>query len=646
VIQICQLTSLEILDLGRNKLKVLPPELVKLTSLKVLSVEKNRIEELPLFLADMASLQILKLAGNPLRFPPPEVFDPQASSPPNNGYQDSVEMDHVVVTSQVKRYLRQKAVQDRSETESGEEEFSEGTETPRPIKRVMSGRFPIRVNGSDMSDLRSPALPRPPPIPSRSHYRGLSQQNAALRRPNVAPLAINGLSANERLRSNSENILQASRNSTAADRSRRMGIVSKKSELSTVDESRSNRHSHYRGLSHGSAMSGNSNGSVRNARSPASPADSISSRSNYVRRLSSLPERKRISTSPDRIIEGSKGILYALFQIHPHIEGLIGLTRDGTDKRTSLEAVFYNANTHVEDLDRHLQDYDSYTDEDEDATPRSNEAVHRACLTAVNAYTHVCTLLRNSVATIVENADPRYIRTLMLLLYGGIAEINNAGHALFSGQMGQVIHENDGFISESSEGTLRSLPRDKSMTPTRARPGMSRSRGATVIQYPSHLRVATDTTLQPSLNSSRMLTSATPRSGDSFISASGGRMTGGEVTDDDIIFEKIFLNLQQTSDLSVRSLPTVISHFNTAMEICSQQVTPEQPKIFWEILIQTAANALQITEALRFRLSNIKLKEPGIRTQGAFWELCNTFVDVSIPFCRLDSNTDLLCRTT
>ena len=122
-------------------------------------------------------------------------------------------------------------------------------------------------------------------------------------------------------------------------------------------------------------------------------------------------------------------------------------------------------------------------------------------------------------------------------------------------------------------------------------------------------------------------------------------MTGGEVTDDDIIFEKIFLNLQQTSDLSVRSLPTVISHFNTAMEICSQQVTPEQPKIFWEILIQTAANALQITEALRFRLSNIKLKEPGIRTQGAFWELCNTFVDVSISFCRLDSNTDLLCRT-
>ena len=124
-----------------------------------------------------------------------------------------------------KRFLRQKAISDRSETESGGEESSEGTETPRPMKRVMSGRFPIKVNGTDVPDLRSPALPRPPPIPSRSHYRGLSQQNTALRRPGVMPLTIGN--ANERLRSNSESLLQATRD-RSSDRSRRMGIVSKK----------------------------------------------------------------------------------------------------------------------------------------------------------------------------------------------------------------------------------------------------------------------------------------------------------------------------------------------------------------------------------------------------------------------------------
>src|SRR5271163_3576412 len=91
--QICELSSLEILDLGRNKLRVLPPELSRLTSLKVLSVQKNRIEDLPLCLADMTSLQVLKLDGNPVRFPPKEILQPQASSPPNGGFLKESELN-------------------------------------------------------------------------------------------------------------------------------------------------------------------------------------------------------------------------------------------------------------------------------------------------------------------------------------------------------------------------------------------------------------------------------------------------------------------------------------------------------------------------------------------------------------------------
>lgn len=609
-----------------NKLSFLPPEIGRLTSLKVLSVEKNRIEALPPCLADMASLQAIRVEGNPLRFPPREILQPQANSPPNGAYQESDK--DMVVTTQIKRFLRQKAIAERSETESGGEESSEGTETPRPVKRVMSGRFPIKVNGTDVTDLRSPALPRPPPIPSRSHYRGLSQQNAALRRPGVMPLTIG--SANERLRSNSENILQASRVST--DRSRRMGIINKKSPtLGTVDETKTNRYSHYRGLSHGSAISGSSNSSNGTTRSPASPADSATLRATYVRRLSSLPERKRESNSPDVIIEGAKGILYALFQIHPLIQNLLGLARDGTNKRTSLERVFYNATTHVEELDRDIQNFDTYSEDDEEGDPRSNENVHRACLTAVSAYIHVCSLLSRIVDTLLDNGDPRYIRTLILTLYGSLAEVRIAGAALFPEGQTRISR-----ISEGSEDMIRSQPRDKSATPTRERPGTAlRLRSTTVIQNSSTLRVATDTAPPPSLYSANRLatmTSATPRSGESFISSttSGGRMNGGDFTDEDRIFENLFLRLQQTSEMSLRSLPTVISHFITAMKINSQQSTPEQPKHFWQTLIQKATTALQTTEALKSRLSSIKLKEPGIRTQGAFWELCNTFIDVSL----------------
>ncbi|CRJ80507.1 hypothetical protein BN1708_000280, partial [Verticillium longisporum] len=198
---LCDLKSLEILDLSKNKLRVLPPEIVKLTSLKVFSVQRNRIEELPLALADMVSLQVLKFDGNPISFPPREVLQVQATSPPNEGFLKESEVTEIAVTSHIKKYLRQKVVSNgRAESESADES-SESIETPRmpPIKRVTSGRFPVKVNGADPPDsIRSPAAIRAPPIPSRSHYRGLSQQSTTMRRPGVMPLTIGNV--NERVR--------------------------------------------------------------------------------------------------------------------------------------------------------------------------------------------------------------------------------------------------------------------------------------------------------------------------------------------------------------------------------------------------------------------------------------------------------------
>ena len=206
-------------------LQVLPPEIVKLSSLKVLSIPKNKITHLPLCMADMPSLSVVKLEGNPLKYPPPEILQVQGTSGPNDGPGRESELTEVAATALIKKFLKQEASGRADSPGDG----SEGTETPRPtIKRVFSGRFPIKVNGNEITDLRSPALPRPPPIPSRSHYRGLSQQNTAQRRPGVMPLTIGN--PNERVRSNSETIIQTSSRERSESRSRRMGIVSKRSE--------------------------------------------------------------------------------------------------------------------------------------------------------------------------------------------------------------------------------------------------------------------------------------------------------------------------------------------------------------------------------------------------------------------------------
>ncbi|KAL6855279.1 RAM signaling network component [Amphichorda felina] len=552
---LCDLKSLEILDLGRNQLQVLPPDIARLTSLKVLSVRKNNIRELPLCLADMGSLQVLKFEGNPLVFPSKDIIRPQVSSPPNETSSRDTEVNEVAVTAQIKKYLKQVSLTGRFEAEAqAGYESSETTETPRPpLKRRVSGRFPIKVSGTELPDFRTPSLGRAPPIPQRSHYRGLSQQSTTVRRPGVMPLTLGN--ANERHRSNSETIVRSER---AESRSRRMGVVSKKgSDLGTLDEAEaSNRLSHYRGLSHGSAMQGAPMGPPE----PGTPTEQYPPRPVYVRRLSILPERRRESQVYDPIIEAAKGILYSVFQIHPMIQMLMSLT--GSAKRSSLEIVFYNTNSHVEELERELQKHDMALAKDDEQSSRDNENVHRACQTLVSAYGHVCTLLADNIDTFVDNGDPRYIRTLLMLIYN------------------------------------------------------------------TNLRVATHMPVSDSFTNgagqSGMMASGTPRSGESFASVVS-RDVRSDTSEDDACFDRIYLSLQRSVDIVLRTLPNFQVQLTGGLRNAIQKGAPSGLLREWKNLIGMCSNTINQTERIRSKLSMIKLKEPGARSQG-FWNLCSNFI--------------------
>ncbi|GAW13125.1 hypothetical protein ANO14919_025030 [Xylariales sp. No.14919] len=629
---LCDLKSLEILDLGRNKIRFLPREIARLTSLKVLAVQKNLIEELPLCLADMVSLQVLKLDGNNIMFPPKEVLYYQASSPPNEGYLKEREVAEVAATAQIKKFLRnhaQSLSERENNAENGGDDLSENIETPRmPIKRVTSGRFPIRVNGNDVVDPRSPAVSRPPPIPSRSHARGLSQQNTTIKRPGVMPLTIGN--PNERVRSNSETVLQAGRSERPSERNRRMGIMSRKpSELGRLDEGQANnRFSHYRGLSHGSSMNGtlNSNASTASPGSPAG-AEPLLQRPNYVRRLSVLPEQRRESKTFDPILESAKGILYAIFQIHPMVQLFTRLTNDGTAKRSSLEIVFYNTNGHVEQLEHEIQKHEIALDSGGYA-PRENENVQRAVVTLINAYSHICTLLVGNMETIVDNGDPRYIRTMMLLLYNSITELRVSAYEASRGATGYVPSYSARW--PGLDNTIRPQPRESSVTPTAGRPGFgARSRFGTFVHNPSHLRVATDASLASFHHNNRtaQVMAATPRSGESFASSSTDPRYPTDFPAEERQFEKIFLSLQRSTDLLMCTLPGLNVQFSNGKRSAEIQRSPDIVIHAWRALIAKCGIAIRETEILKTRLSGIKLKEPGIRTDAIFWSLCKSFID-------------------
>ncbi|SPO03969.1 related to adenylate cyclases [Cephalotrichum gorgonifer] len=627
---LCDLKSLEILDLGRNRIHVLPPQIVKLASLKVLSIRKNPIRELPLCLADMASLRVLKLKDNNITFPPPEVLQAPITSPPNENILPGSDVVEMAVTAHIKDYLRRVALNGRGEVDAagGGDESSEGTETPRwfPIKRVASGRFPIKVTSSDGTDKRSPATMRPPPIPTRSHYRGLSQQSATIRRTNVMPLTIGSI--NERGRSNSETGMQQIRPDRPESRNRRRAAGSKKSsDLATLEEQAANRLSHYRGLSHGSAMQG-----PPVAQSPASPPEPYTQRPIYVRRLSILPERMRESKVFDPIMEAAKGILYSVFQIHPMIQMLMSLTNDGSRKRSSLEIVFYNTNSHVQSLEQAIQKHDSPGSEDEYSLYHDSENVHRACQTLVSAYTHVCTLLASNIDTFVDNGDPRYIRTLLVLLYNSIMELRAT--------MSSMVPENRGFKQSATRAamgvgdTIRPHSRESSVTPTADRYGAGpRTRNGGYTPGLSNLRVATDVAMPSYTNGVARpppLGSATPRSGESFVSVGSASLARGlpDFTDEDRQFEEVFLSLQRSTELVMRALPGFIGQLTAGLRsVMGQRDRPVPDEIIkaWKLTISRATTAVHQTETLKARMSLIKLKEPGVRTQAAFWNVCNNF---------------------
>lgn len=530
----------------------------------------------------------------------------------------------------------------------------------------MSLRFPVKpsTSGSESaSDTRSPGLQKPP-IPTRSHFREASGQNefpptALLNRPGIAPLAI----GNERNRSNSESILQATQNT----RSKRMGMVTRKyANLGPLDEMRANRNSlHFRGQSHGSALRDKPSNGTRNGGSTTSPSahEYERQRGTFVRRLSSLPEHKRESQSLDNMIEGAKGVLYSLHHLHQHISTLLRVVKDGTSKRSSLERVYHNASTHLEHLDQELHSFDNASSSTEEEKGRSNSNVSYACSACIMAYRHVGNLLLRNISQLVTDGDPKYLRTLVLLLYGSLVEARNAclslGVTFEEAKLETTAAQRIPTIHEESQ-----KHRDRSLTPTRERPNPERRwRNGNAIQQPGNLNLfnsnvnaqnpvplfvngrSRSNSRTTAFNSSTTSSVAnTPRSGESFTvpgtpmtrSRSNSALTVGHVvpmrqaTADDpekeALFEKIFLGLSCSIDQGLNAVPVVKAQFARCLKVALSTSTAKNICDLWSRLVARSQFCLEMSDILKTRLSTIKLHEPSVRNQREFWRVCVKYI--------------------
>ncbi|KAH8882743.1 hypothetical protein GQ53DRAFT_665329 [Thozetella sp. PMI_491] len=553
---LCELKQLEYLDLGLNKIKVLPQEIANLTSLKAFAIDENQLEDLPESMGDMASLVRLNVDNNPIDFPPDILLEP-----PPVGSEEFEAME--IKTTRIKNFLRQRT---NPTTEVSGEASTEGVETPRitaPATRRLSSRFPVKVKGGSVPDLRSPAE-RMPSVPSKSHYRGMSQTSNSSRKPGVIPLTIG-----------------------QADGRTQAGLDTDKPLPEEPPARRFPR------------------------RMVSSPDEPSLQRPLYVRQLSSVPIRRGGLKSPEHVSDVAKGILYSIFQVHLPIQTLMGLTNDGTTRRSSLEMVFYNTNVYLQELDQAIKEGNDV---------QNSLGIQRAYVTLINAYLHVCSRLATNVDVLVDNGDRRYIRTFLMSLYHTIMEL-------------RVVASNH-FPSEAEQTRIQvSKPLPSSIGPgVRAMPAASLARYEPSNPYkqPSEMGMGAQRYSPYRLGTNAV--ARTPRSAASFTSSILSNPEDGVGLEEaDVLFGRFLTSIEETTDLVLIILPTLNAKFRADLREARADITRTAPISSWEQLVARCANAIQQGELLRSQLGDVSASPPSGATPE-FWSLCSALFNAWAEF--------------
>ncbi|KAG0639569.1 RAM signaling pathway protein-domain-containing protein [Tuber brumale] len=618
-----KLPSLEILDVSRNRLRSLPQDFGKLMSLKVLSMSKNKINVLPTYIGDMNELKILKLDHNPILFPPKDVLE--------NG-----EADRDTWLEAVKRFLKNHAERSNpaldtgsgssSDEGGGDNDFSSlnttvartpSFESERP-ESSLSTIKPLKLAGeATMPALNGPqkgSLPRRPPQKQPTLSPSPALPTSALTSPPQSQINSGANSSQtERSRSNSESTVQAHRGN------RRMGMLGPRKTstvtapegLRTVEEQKTLKHQ--RGYSHDSVI----DSAQRSAQmgkpvdgSSRSPTDKERQPGPYFRRLSSLPEHKRASLSSARVGEAARGILYAMSTLQRPIEQYVQSAGDPNGgPHHKVERVLYNGNLHIGSLVGSLEAYEEKDDE------AAVDKVVDACCACLAAFKQVLNMVQSDSREIgagMVGADARYMRTLLLMVYGSYVEIQSSYDIIKPLIMGQA---SDSTLRSYNPGNLIARYPPNSNGNLRLKSASTASSTTSIAT--SVVSISQSAAVPPALPTPRGDTFAVPPT-PGFQSNLSHSSDGGFDHD-----EPLYGKFQAATAAALSTLPIIDREIKTAV---TQNLQPSTTLKLREVSSLCATGA----EAAR-RLSKTKwdaIRDGDIIERRKFWEDTNKFTNV------------------
>ncbi|KAI9717719.1 MAG: RAM signaling network component [Chrysothrix sp. TS-e1954] len=665
---ILSVPTIESLDLKGNLIEALPEDISRLNNLKNFSVRQNNIRKLPVCIGKMYTLQRLTTRHNPITFPPKDVWKVRERLSESDHEEKN---NDIKETKALKRYLAEYGSRKPSRHDHTETDLTDMTvETPRPTRRLASGRFPIRPSISSIDISNGP--PPVSPLPSRT--APLVSKNG----PRLPPTPINAFRPGgdattldgERNRSHSESHMSTSK------RKKRMGIQmsrggkgSSELNLDTIGMP-SDQTDHSRGWSNGSTTAfGSGTDTVANSSGSGSPIHQDPPRSALLSRLSSLPESKRKSTFQDPYIELVQGISFSMEQVHGPVKQLINLIKITGAKPRSLERHCYSALTSMNTLNQRvlqMQTFDEEKDE-EQAHDKSHRAstipIQETCKECISSFEVLIVTLLKEVRIIVERANPRIVRTLIHLLFGSSIELRNS-YARFAAHFGtspktiKATHQTNAsnFISNGN-GPSSPIPRPTTSLRIKDRDRRTRNESTTSdldkplprpkVPYSPYTGSIsyTGSTLTSagsfangskaySHNSNLPYTpSLTPSA--SFISASSYTgVEGFEDFDEDQQFGIIFQKLSFACDTTIQGLSRSTVIFSDAQRRAIDLGASEADISTCKLTCARCKYALDSARDLQRRLATLKVHETQTRNMSEFWQLCTAFTRAYFMFAQ------------
>ncbi|TRM62767.1 RAM signaling pathway protein-domain-containing protein [Schizophyllum amplum] len=469
------MVALDTLDISHNKIKCLPDEPGELVHLRVFCVSKNKLGKLPHFMTQFSKLEVLKVDKNPITYPPKFVLEPgegatgQAmvdwveslqrwliADSPRKASMDSVSTDstdHPESRDSLDNSI-DNIYQSWSHlrAESGAPEFDAGvtpharsfsvdstlsassTESFQEVEPPNSARLPplhlgiLQSQGAEPSPTRSFYLPSP--ADSVTFFEDDEPSSSSLKSPpsssddqhNPRPLSLPDLST-ARLNFTKKSSQDASHSSRKS--SYGQDDYSIPSPVSTRKDS-------------GSSLSSQSR-IVRpftRERIPPSPPREVPSmafeRNSYFRRLSTLPQTAIKRSLPQPLvclIDCARSMLFAVVQIHLALERY---TTFPIDERLSslLKKVAEPAQAEMMSLTSALDRFDALSRKSQ-PPPAVCRGVIESCRDAVSAFGRVVGVLPLQLK-VINTDDVRFLRSMLLTLYGATAEISTAWQTLSS----------------------------------------------------------------------------------------------------------------------------------------------------------------------------------------------------------------------